>query len=154
MKRSLWFIGWRWWPVSGSDGRLPRTTIRLCPLCALCGADYSGKPVKNAAVVLHRLNKGKQSRGGIELKTNTEGRTGFEESLRPLRLQVLMRLQTFGRLRHQQARDGDYDPAEASTDQYSIYENHPEEKKKRRRTSRRLRNRKRSRSAVGSQRSD
>src|ERR1700686_43591 len=37
--------------------------------------DYNGKPVRNAAVVLHPVNrKGKQARGGLELKTDGEGR--------------------------------------------------------------------------------
>jgi len=39
--------------------------------------DYNGKPVRNAAVVLHPVNrKGKQSRGGLELK---DGRGGADE---------------------------------------------------------------------------
>jgi len=95
--------------------------------------DSNGKPVKNAAVVLHPVNrKGKQQRGGMELKTDPEGRTGFDGiPYGPLRVQVLAQgFQTFGE---------DYDinkpdmeiriklkrPAEQS----SIYENHPEEKK-------------------------
>src|SRR5437868_14369347 len=41
--------------------------------------DYNGKPVRNAAVVLHPVNrKGKQSRGGLELKTDGEGRTNID----------------------------------------------------------------------------
>lgn len=61
--------------------------------------DYNGKPVKNAAVVLHPVNEsGKQARGGIELKTDTEGRTNFDGvPYGPLRVQVLMSgFQTFG----------------------------------------------------------
>src|ERR1035441_6144280 len=41
--------------------------------------DYNGKPVRNAAVVLHpATKKGKQSRGGLELKTNNDGRTNID----------------------------------------------------------------------------
>jgi len=61
--------------------------------------DANGKPVKNAAVVMHPVNrKGKQERGGIELKTDTEGKTGFEGiPYGPLRVQVLAPgFQTFG----------------------------------------------------------
>ena len=112
---------------AAQDDDTPVASLRF-----LVVRDYSGKPVKNAAVVLHPVNKGKQSRGGIELKTNTEGRTSFEGvPYGPLRVQVLMPgFQTFGedyvinkpdmeitvRLKKPQG-------------QYSIYENHPEEKK-------------------------
>jgi len=61
--------------------------------------DYNGKPVRNAAVVLHPLSrKGKQTRGGLELKTDGEGRTSIEGiPYGPLRVQVLAPgFQTFG----------------------------------------------------------
>jgi hypothetical protein len=95
--------------------------------------EYNGKPVKNAAVVLHPVNrKGKQQRGGIELKTNTEGRTGFDGiPYGKLRVQVLAQgFQTFGE---------DYDINKPDMEitvklkrpqgQYSIYQDHPDEKK-------------------------
>ena len=38
----------------------------------------NGKPVRNAAVVMHPVNeKGKQERGGLELKTDPEGKANF-----------------------------------------------------------------------------
>src|ERR1700687_6403537 len=61
--------------------------------------DYNGKPVRNAAVVLHPVNrKGKQSRGGLELKTDGDGRTNIDGiPYGPLRVQVLAPgFQTFG----------------------------------------------------------
>ena len=61
--------------------------------------DYNGKPVRNAAVVLHPVGKtGKQSRGGLELKTDNEGRTNIDGiPYGPLRVQVLVPgFQTFG----------------------------------------------------------
>jgi hypothetical protein len=61
--------------------------------------DYNGKPVRNAAVVLHPVGKtGKQSRGGLELKTDNEGRTNIDGiPYGPLRVQVLAPgFQTFG----------------------------------------------------------
>jgi hypothetical protein len=94
--------------------------------------DESGKPVRNAAVVLHPVNpKGKQGRGGFELKTDNDGKTHFEGvPYGKLRVQVLAPgFQTFGE---------DYeigDPEKEITvrlkrpqKQYSIYDEHPEQK--------------------------
>ena len=37
--------------------------------------DDNGKPVRNAAVIMHPVNsRGKQQRGGMELKTDSEGK--------------------------------------------------------------------------------
>lgn len=61
--------------------------------------DYSGKPIKNASVILHPVNaKGKQERGGYELKTDSDGKTQFEGvPYGLLRVQVLAPgYQTFG----------------------------------------------------------
>ncbi len=61
--------------------------------------DANGKPVKNAAVVLHPVNKkGKQAMGGMELKTDEEGKTWIDGiPYGPLRVQVLAPgFQTFG----------------------------------------------------------
>jgi hypothetical protein len=61
--------------------------------------DYNGKPVRNAAVVLHPVSRtGKQSRGGLELKTDGDGRTNIDGiPYGPLRVQVLAPgFQTFG----------------------------------------------------------
>jgi hypothetical protein len=59
----------------------------------------NGKPVRNAAVVLHPVNEeGKQEAGGIELKTDQEGKTGYSGlPYGKLRIQVIARgFQTFG----------------------------------------------------------
>ena len=61
--------------------------------------DASGKPVKNAAVVLHPVKKnGKQELGGLELKTDDEGKTWIDGiPYGTLRVQVLSPgFQTFG----------------------------------------------------------
>ncbi len=61
--------------------------------------DYNGKPVRNAAVVLHPVKKnGKQSMGGLELKTDNDGKTNIDGiPYGPLRVQVLAPgFQTFG----------------------------------------------------------
>jgi hypothetical protein len=95
--------------------------------------DYNGKPVRNASVVLHLVNeKGKQDRGGLELKTDPEGKANYEGvPYGKLRVQVLMPgFQTYG---------GDYDVNQASMEitirmkrpeeQYSTYGPNGEEKK-------------------------
>ena len=59
----------------------------------------NGKPVRNAAVVLHEVDeRGQQAKGGYELKTNLKGETSFDGvPYGKLRVQVLARdLQTFG----------------------------------------------------------
>lgn len=60
--------------------------------------DYNGKPIRNAAVVLHMVQKGKQAKGGMELKTDNDGRTNIDGiPYGPLRVQVLAPgFQTFG----------------------------------------------------------
>ena len=59
----------------------------------------SGKPVRNASVILHPVNKkGKQERGGLQLKTDGEGRTAIDGiPYGKLRIQVISSgYQTFG----------------------------------------------------------
>ena len=96
--------------------------------------DENGKPIRNAAVVLHPVNDhGKQERGGLELKTDPEGKASYDGiPYGKLRIQVLAPgFQTYG---------DDYDVSQRNMDitvkmkrpgrQYSIYEEHPAEKKK------------------------
>ena len=91
--------------------------------------DENGKPVRNAAVVMHPVDdEGKQERGGIELKTDPEGKTSYDGvPYGKLRVQVLAPgFQTYGE---------DFDIGQPSVDitiklkrptkQYSIYEDHP-----------------------------
>jgi hypothetical protein len=59
----------------------------------------NGKPVRNASIVLHPVDKkGKQESGGLQLKTDSEGRTSFNSvPYGKLRIQVIARgLQTYG----------------------------------------------------------
>lgn len=61
--------------------------------------DANGKPVRNAGVVMHGVGKhDKQNRGGIELKTDENGKASFEGvPYGKLRVQVLAPgFQTFG----------------------------------------------------------
>ncbi len=61
--------------------------------------DSSGKPIKNASVVLHSLSKdGRQERDGLQLKTDTDGKASIEDiPYGDLRLQVVAHgFQTYG----------------------------------------------------------
>ncbi len=90
--------------------------------------DDNGKPVRNAAVIMHPVNtRGKQERGGMELKTDSEGKANFDGiPYGKLRVQVLAHgFQTFGE---------DYDVDKNKVDitiklkrpqgQFSVYEDH------------------------------
>ncbi len=90
--------------------------------------DDTGKPVRNAAVILHPVSKnGKQAKTGFELKTDADGKTHFDGvPFGLLRIQVIAHgFQTFG---------DDYQINQAEQvitirlkrpqDQYSIYEKH------------------------------
>lgn len=103
----------------------------LATLNFLIVRDENDKPVRNAAVVLHPVDEdGNQTRGGLELKTNPEGKASYEGvPYGKLRIQVLANgFQTYG---------GDYDVNQDSMDitiklkkpakQYSIYEDHPKQ---------------------------
>jgi hypothetical protein len=95
--------------------------------------DENGKPIRNASVVLHPVDtKDRQERGGLELKTNPEGRASYDGvPYGKLRIQVLAPgFQTYG---------DDYDVEQENVDitiklkrpagQYSIYDQHPGEQK-------------------------
>jgi hypothetical protein len=61
--------------------------------------DDNGKPVRNAAVIMHPVStKGKQMQGGAELKTDMDGKTNFDGiPYGKLRVQVLAQgFQTYG----------------------------------------------------------
>jgi Carboxypeptidase regulatory-like domain len=91
--------------------------------------DENGKPIRNAAVVMHPVDgHDKQERGGFELKTDPDGKASYDGvPYGKLRIQVLAPgFQTYG---------DDYDVSEPNLDitvkmkrpagQYSIYEDHP-----------------------------
>ncbi len=95
--------------------------------------DSNGKPVRNASVVLHPVDdKGQQAKGGVQLKTDAEGRAGYPSvPYGKLRVQVIAPgFQTYGE---------DYDISEPTheftiklkrpAEQYSIYGNKKDEKK-------------------------
>jgi len=91
--------------------------------------DENGKPVRNAAVILHAVNaKGKQQNGDLELKTSPEGKADLDGiPYGKLRVQIIAQgFQTFGE---------DYEISQAKTEitiklkrpqgQFSVYEDHP-----------------------------
>jgi len=70
-----------------------------CKVEFLVIRDTNGKAVRAASVVLHPVNrKGKQARGGFELKTDNDGKTEFEGvPYGKMRVQVLAQgFQTYG----------------------------------------------------------
>jgi hypothetical protein len=127
--------------LSWANSILALTAIAVC--ASLCAAgeqtsnvhfnvirDYNGKPVRNASVVMHPVNrKGQQERNGLQLKTDAEGNTNFDGvPYGPLRIQVLVPgFQTYGE---------DFQISQPDThitiklkrpqDQYSVYESHPQ----------------------------
>jgi hypothetical protein len=106
--------------------------VPLASVNFLVVRDENGKPVRNAAVVLHPVeDNGKQSRGGIELKTDPDGKANYDGvPYGKMRIQVLAPgFQTAG---------NDYDIGQPNMEitiklkrpdkQYSIYEDHPNDK--------------------------
>ena len=90
--------------------------------------DENGKPIRSASVIMHPVGgNGKQGKGGMELKTDAEGKTSFDGiPYGKLRLQVLAPgFQTYGE---------DFDINKPQMDftiklkrpqgQYSIYDTH------------------------------
>ena len=72
----------------------PQASLKFLVLKA-----HNGKPVRNASVVLHLVDKkGKQAKGGYQLKTDAEGKANFDGApYGKLRVQVLTPgFQTFG----------------------------------------------------------
>ncbi len=90
--------------------------------------DDNGKPVRNAAVIMHPVSaQGKQQHGGMELKTDAQGKADFDGiPYGKLRVQVLAQgFQTWG---------DDFDIDKPKVDltiklkrpqgQYSVYDDH------------------------------
>ena len=112
----------------GQDDEGPMSSLQFVVV-----RDTDGKPVRNAQVVLHPVQrKGKQAQGEMDLKTDADGKTNVDGiPYGPLRVQVMApHFQTFGE---------DYEinkPQMQITvkmkhpgDQYSTYENHGDDKK-------------------------
>ena len=122
--------GIEWGPSAAavtSDDLGPVATLNFVILKA-----DNGKPVRNAPVVMHFVNeKGKQEKGGLELKTDANGKASYDGvPYGKLRVQVLAHgFQTYG---------ADYEVKQPTLDitirlnrptgQYSIYDDHSGDK--------------------------
>lgn len=86
---------------------------------------YNGKAVRNASVVLHPVNKsGKQSKGGLELKTDADGKASLDAvPFGTLRIQAIAPgLQTYGNdIEIDQPEQQITIKMDRPKDQYSIY---------------------------------
>jgi Carboxypeptidase regulatory-like domain len=111
-------------PLLAKKKQEPLATLNFVVL-----RDENGKPIRNAAVVMHPVGEnGKQGRGGLELKTDPEGKASYEGvPYGKLRVQVLAPgFQTYGE---------DYEIVQPTMDitiklkrpaaQYSIYGQQP-----------------------------
>ncbi len=105
----LGVVGLAW----AQDDEGPTSSLRFVVV-----RDSDGKPVRNAEIVLHSMKrKGKQTQAEMELKTDSDGKTNVDGipyggaagagagAAFP---------DFWGRLRDQQAGDGDHGEAEAS----------------------------------------
>ena len=112
----------------GQDDQGPMSSLQFVVV-----RDTDGKPVRNAEVVLHPVQrKGKQAQGEMDLKTDADGKTSVDGiPYGPLRVQVMApHFQTFGE---------DYEINKPTMQitvkmkhpggQYSTYENHGDDKK-------------------------
>jgi hypothetical protein len=85
--------------VSAAAAQRDQTPEPSATLNFLVLKEDNGKPVRSAAVIMHTVSaNGKQSKGGLELKTDADGKTSFENiPYGKLRVQVLASgFQTFG----------------------------------------------------------
>ena len=128
----LWIVGAFSVAANASDKK-SQYDVPVSSLSFVVVKDYNGKPVRNAGVVMHSVGKNdKQDRGGLELKTDAEGKANFDGvPYGKLRVQVLAPgFQTFGE---------DYEINQPTMEitiklkrpegQYSIYENPQNDKK-------------------------
>ena len=105
----------------------------LATLTFIVVRDENDKPIRNASVVMHPVDEsGKQERGGLELKTDPEGKASYDGvPYGKLRVQVLAPgFQTYGE---------DYQVTQPAMDitiklkrpskQYSIYDDHSADNK-------------------------
>src|SRR6516225_5427929 len=117
--------------VSGASDKKKDASLQVSNVHFTVVKDDNNKPVRNASVILHPVDKnGGQSKGGFQIKTDNEGKVTYEGlPYGLLRVQVLApQMKTFG---------DDYDinkpemeieiRLKRPTDQYSTYDSHPAE---------------------------
>jgi hypothetical protein len=126
-------VGGMTFPQANASDKKSQYDVPVASLSFLVVKDFNGKPVRNAGVVMHSVGRhDKQDRGGLELKTDAEGKASFDGvPYGKLRVQVLAPgFQTFGE---------DYEVNQPEMQitiklkrpegQYSIYENQQNEKR-------------------------
>jgi len=100
MRRTFLFAALLWMlAASAAFAQKDKDNTPTSWLKFLVVKEFNGKPVRNAAVIMHPVNeKGKQGKGGMELKTDAEGKADFDGiPYGPLRVQVLASgFQTYG----------------------------------------------------------
>jgi len=119
--------------TAGASDKKSQYDVPVSVLSFVVLKDDNGKPVRNAGVVMHSVGKhDKQDRGGLELKTDAEGKASFDGvPYGKLRVQVLAHgFQTFGE---------DYEVNQPTMEitiklkrpegQYSIYQDQQNDKK-------------------------
>jgi hypothetical protein len=115
----------------GAVARKKKDEPPLATLSFLVLRAENGKPVRNAAVVLHPVDEdGSQERGGLELKTNLEGAASYDGvPYGTLRVQVLAHgFQTYGEdFEINQATQEITIKLKRPAKQYSIYVPHPKQ---------------------------
>jgi hypothetical protein len=85
--------------LSAGEKKKKKPAEQFCALSFVILKDTSGKPIKNASVVMHYLLKdGSQSSEGFQLKTDTDGKARIDDiPYGKMRLQVIAHnLQTYG----------------------------------------------------------
>lgn len=83
----------------GQDSKQKKQESKSSDVSVSVVRSTNGKPIRNAAVVLHAVDEdGKQDSGGINLKTDLEGKTAYQGlPYGKLRIQVIARgFQTYG----------------------------------------------------------
>ena len=117
--------------VSGAVGQKDKDDDLTSWLHFVVVKEDNGKPVRNAAVIMHPVSShGKQGKGGMELKTDAEGKSEFNGiPYGKLRVQVLAQgFQTYGE-------DFDIDKPNMEftiklkrpQGQFSVYEDYPKD---------------------------
>jgi len=110
--------------AAGAEDKFSDITIKVVK-------EETGKPIRNAVVVLHPLNSKGKEEGNINLKTDHEGKTAFNNlPYGKLRVQVIARgRKTFGEDFEINQDNQEIDiKLKPPAEQYSIYKDHPEEK--------------------------
>ncbi|MGA8491341.1 MAG: carboxypeptidase-like regulatory domain-containing protein [Terriglobales bacterium] len=75
---AMWFAGGLTVEAAASDNK-SQSDYPVSALSFIVLKDDNGKPIRNASVVMHSVDKhGKQDRGGLELKTDAEGKASFD----------------------------------------------------------------------------